>query len=237
MSRFTTVVAFTVLAWCASACAVDLGDESYGDDITELVSETTAGPAHVATAPQNLTIAIDPVGAGGVELSDGGLVTIATCSPGPCTYTKDELPATTWIRLWAMPDKDHNAWGWSYEGAGSNPCEAGRSTCDISPHATGKFTALMEPINPLHVTLDGPLPSQARVDVSIYSCTKDCTYKFPAHTTLRVRRRDPGAANECLKFVGWSGACSHSGVSCLVTMETPKTLHARWQKIPGCIPD
>lgn len=66
-----------------------------------------------------------------------------------------------------------------------------------------------------------------------------CTFTYPAPTALSIDVKTIfSPANDCLRFVQWTGACAGQGRPCSVTLANAALMvSSTWQLRPHCIPN
>jgi len=171
----------------------------------------TFGP-WVAPPATNPTLTVVNDGGGTVTSTPGDIECGTTCSQA--------YPSGTTVTLTATPAQSAIFVGWSKGCAGtSTSCTV---TLDKATVVVAKFgeIAASPAKHGLHVVVSGP-GSIASVPAGI-SCGAACSAAFAAGTQVTLSATPAAGA----AFSGWSGACSGSATTCVVTLAQARTVTA-----------
>ena len=141
-------------------------------------------------------------GGGGMVTSEpSGISCGPTCAASFARGTK--------VALRAQPDPGSRFAGWSGACSGD--------TCSVTLQAAASVGARFEQIQAgLQVKKTGAGQGTVTSRPSGISCGPTCTAPFPAGTKVELR----GQPSSASRFVGWSGACTGTGVCTVVAGET-----------------
>lgn len=156
-------------------------------------------------------------GYGSISSSPGKLA----CST-KCTSTSRSYRSGTVVRLTAKASKGRVFAGWSGE------CSGAAATCVVTMNSAKSVTAMFEAGSsqpatyPLSLTKTNP--SFGSVSGSLYCNTRcsEISKSFKTGKTIKLKAR----AAENRRFVGWTGDCSGSSSTCVVTMTSAKLVQA-----------
>lgn len=170
----------------------------------------TFGPWVTSSLNPTLSVAISPNGGGTVTSSPAGIDCGVTCS--------NAYPAGTSVQLTATPATGYVFSQWS------GACTGSSTTCTVAVSATTTATATFTQTAPstfgLTVVVSGP-GSVGSTPPGI-SCGASCSASFAASSSVTLTATPaPGAT-----FVSWTGACSGSSATCVVTMSAARNVGA-----------
>ena len=150
--------------------------------------------------PQQLSVTVDGTGSGTVTSSPAGI----DC-PGTCDAAFD--PGET-VTLTASPDSTSIFDGWS------GAC-TGTGSCTVAMNASQSVTATFDAVaQQLSVTVQGTGSGTVTSSPGGISCPSTCNATFAPGTVVTLTATpDPPST-----FAGWSGDCSGTDPTCIVTM-------------------
>jgi uncharacterized repeat protein (TIGR02543 family) len=227
--------------------ALDPVTRAIQNDVT-IITLSNGSRAHVTVGTSPVGIATDPTGRAYVANRDGGSVSVidpstnavvktvslgglpsvfgafATAGPpqfaltlttvGGGSITPQPASATgsydagSIVTLTATPDASSQFTGWSGDCSGTN------ITCTVTMDAAKSVTANFSPQYSLFVTTLG--------SGSVSAQPSSTTWKYLAGTSVTLT----ATADPNFVFTGWSGACSGSNATCVVTMDAAKSVTA-----------
>jgi uncharacterized repeat protein (TIGR01451 family) len=172
--------------------------------------------AFVPLASYKLNVSKTGTGTGSVASSPAGIACGTVCSFG---YREGAA-----VTLTAAPRSGSVFAGWSGACAGSS------RSCTVTMTAAKSVTAAFTSVSTggtiysLSVTKSGTGFGWVSSSPSGISCGSTCQYAFASGTvvTLTVTARSDS------RFVGWTGACSGTGLTCSVTMSGAKSVGAQF---------
>ena len=154
-----------------------------------------------------LTVTLQGTGMGTVTSDSGGISCGTVCSG---TYE----PGTT-VTLTASPASGSYFSGWS--GACSGP-----GGCTLSMTRANNVVATFNVQETLTVTLSGAGSGTITSSPAGINCGATCTGTYQLNTQVTLTAA-PASGSE---FQGWSGACSGTGATCIVTLDSAKSVGA-----------
>ncbi|MFO1313787.1 MAG: IPTL-CTERM sorting domain-containing protein [Burkholderiales bacterium] len=170
----------------------------------------TFGPWVTSSANPTLSVVISPNGGGRVTSTPAGIDCGATCSNAYAPNASVTLSATP------APGYVFSQW--------SGACTGTTTTCSVVVSATATAIATFTPTAPssfgLTVAVNGPgTVGSAPAGIS---CGAACSASFAANSAVTLTASPaPGAT-----FAGWSGACSGTALTCVVTMSAARSVGA-----------
>ncbi len=171
----------------------------------------TFGPWVTSSLNPTLSVVISPNGGGTVTSSPSGINCGFVCS--------NAYAAGTSVQLTATPASGYVFSGWS------GACTGTSTTCTVVVSATATATATFTPTAPanfgLTVVVSGP--GTVSSTPSGISCGSSCSASFVADSTVTLTATPAPGSNT---FVGWSGACTGSSPTCVVTMSAARNVGA-----------
>jgi uncharacterized repeat protein (TIGR02543 family) len=217
------------------------------NDVT-IITLANGSRAHVTVGTSPVGIATDPTGRAYVANRDGGSVSVidpstnavvktvslgglpsvfgAFATAGPPQFALTLTPvgggsitpqpasptgsydAGSIVTLTATPDASSQFTGWSGD------CSGTSVTCTVTMDAAKSVTATFTPQYSLFVTTLG--------SGSVSAQPSSTTWKYLAGTSVTLT----ATAVPNFVFTGWSGACSGSNATCVVTMDAAKSVTA-----------
>ena len=163
-------------------------------------------------APPVLNVALAGTGTGTVTSNPAGISCAPTCSKS--------FPAGTLVTLTETPATNSTFAGWSGGG-----CSGTASTCTVTLSTSQQVTATFnvnQTLPTLTVTLAGTGAGSVSSTPAGISCPSTCTASFSLGT--QVTLTETPAANST--FAGWSGACSGTTSTCIVTLSANQQVTA-----------
>jgi hypothetical protein len=155
-----------------------------------------------------LSTAVTGAGNGSVQSSPEGIACGNSCTE---MYT-----CGTVVTLTAAPDTGTAFAGWS----GDPDCSDGEITLSSDISCTAEFKL----VQPLNVTKSGWGNGVVTTNPAGIDCGTDCSEVYDAGTVVTLTAvPDTGSS-----FVRWSGGCSGTETTCQVTMDTHKSVTARF---------
>jgi Divergent InlB B-repeat domain len=164
-----------------------------------------------------LTVSKTGTGSGSVASSPPGISCGATCSAAFVSGTSVTLTPT------ADPGSDFTGWTGACSGTGACvvPMDAAKSASAAFDVAPTRYL--------LTVTQGGGGTGIVASSPTGISCGATCSSNFVSATSVTLSP----TANAGSVFIGWTGACTGTGV-CVVTMDAAKSVHASFDSItPG----
>ncbi|MEP6910449.1 MAG: hypothetical protein ABI896_08475, partial [Actinomycetota bacterium] len=159
-------------------------------------------------ALHTLTVSKKGSGRGTVSSNPGAIDCGSTCAAG---YDQDAQ-----VTLSATAAAGSRFAGWS--GAGCS----GIGTCTVALSEARGVTAIFVQVVPLDVTVAGA--GSVSSNPSGILCGHACTRQYDAGTDVTLT----AAAKKGRWFQGWSGACTGTKRTCIVTMSEARLVHARF---------
>jgi uncharacterized repeat protein (TIGR02543 family) len=158
-----------------------------------------------------LSVTVNGTGSGTVTSSPAGI----NC-PGDCSQSYDDGQVVT---LTAAPGGGSTFAGWS------GACTGTATTCNVTMNAARSVTATFNASGggpfTLTVTRNGRGGSVTSSPAGI-TCPSDCSQSYASGTEVTLT----ATANDGWTFAGWSGACTGTGTTCTVTMDSAKAVTA-----------
>jgi hypothetical protein len=202
----TTVAKGAVISQSPSAGTVAHRTVKIGPSVNLVVSKGVA-------PPMTLTVVRSGTGFGKVTSQSSGISCGSTCSHAYAYNASVTLTAT--------PAVGSKFVGWS--GACS-----GTGVCHVTMSAAKSVTARFALLRTLKVTKAGSGSGTVVSTIPGISCGATCSYGFVFGVKVTLTAK-PATGS---KFVGWSGACSGTGV-CRVTMNAARSVTATFRKTSG----
>jgi hypothetical protein len=170
----------------------------------------TFGPWITTGTNPTLSVVVSPPAGGSVTSSPAGIACEPTCSRAYASGTPVTLTAT--------PAAGYVFTGWS------GVCSGSSTTCALVVNGTASAFAQFAPAggstNVLTVVVSGP-GAVASAPPGI-NCGSACSAAFTTGTPVTLTATpQPGAT-----FFGWTGACSGSASTCVVTMSAARSVGA-----------
>ena len=226
---------------CGPACPGQSGQFEVGTEVT-LSAPAASGSAFAGWAgdcsgindctvrgeARAIAQFIIPVATSHLHVDRGGTGTgTVTSQPSgiSCGLSCDADYATgTIVRLTASPAPGSTFSNWSGGG-----CSGGVPTCDVVMNANQNVAAIFSvfvppPMLTLTVQKGGLGSGTVTSAPTGIDCGNRCSAQFPQDNTVTLT----ATAESGSTFVGWSGACSGSALSCTVTMNTDQIVSAQF---------
>jgi len=157
---------------------------------------------------------VTTTGPGSVTSSPSGI----DCDEDAADCAETYSHGTT-VTLTATPGSTGTFVGWSGACSGSSP------TCAVPMTAARSVTATFRLVfNSLTVRRSEVTFGTGRVTGTGIDCGADCSQSFVTGTTVTLT----ATPDRNSRFVGWSGACSHSARTCTVVMSEGREVTARF---------
>ena len=173
------------------------------------------GASGKVSVPLTLTIS----GTGNVQSQPSGINCTVSCS--------GEFLQGTVVTLTATPGAGQSFTGWTGAcGGASSTCVA---TLDQAVSVAATFSPSVGQTNYTLTTNLAGIGSVSSQPAGINNCTVSCSSSFPANAQVTLTAT-PGANQN---FVGWTGACTGSAVSCVVVMSQVRTVGATFAPVVG----
>ncbi len=168
------------------------------------------------SSSQTRTLTITLYGQGTVSTSQG-----QTCSVSPCVLT---LPYKSRITLTATPTTGSSFTSWS------GACSGTSRTCSLTMSRNRSVTATFStvstpPPTPTTYTLRTGVTGNGTISGTGITCPTDCSETYASGTSVTLT----AAPFTGSTFEGWSGACS--GTTCTVLMTQTRTVTASFNTI------
>ena len=203
-----TVVTLTAAADSGSTFTGWSGACSGTGTCTVTLDTTKAVTATFDTSIKTLSVFKAGVGAGTVTSSPAGINCGVTCSYDYANNTS--------VTLTAAPDASSIFAGWSGACSGTGSCTV---TMDAAKSVTATFDS--SGTKTLTVARDGAGSGTITSNPAGINCGGTCSFAFTNNASVTLTAT-PDAGST---FIGWSGACSGTGV-CNLTMDTSKSATA-----------
>ncbi|HXJ64728.1 MAG TPA: hypothetical protein VNN79_13315 [Actinomycetota bacterium] len=199
-------------ASASSTTAPTTGSSSTGPPRTTGV--TTPPTTGTTTAPtEHLGVTVNGSDFGSV--TDGGGIACGTACD-------KDFPPGTHVVLSASPTD-----GGFFAGWGGDCAPFGRkSPCTLTMDGPHSVEATFGPLEALTVTIDQP--KFGSVSGSGIECEPDCTDSYPSGSVLTLT----AAPNGSSQFLGWAGCDKQDGLTCQVTIASPRTVTASFGPPP-----
>jgi hypothetical protein len=195
---------------CLSVVAVITNQSQTADNPTSSVARTytlQTGSPTVAT----LAVAKSGNGVGTVTSSPAGINCGADCT--------ENYPVGTEVTLTATAGANSVFTGWSGD------CSGTSSTCMLTMDAAKTATATFDLVQrSLTVTKSGTGMGTVTSSPAGINCGVDCSEAYPHGTAVTLNAT--AAAGSV--FTGWSGDCSGTSSACMLSMDSAKTVTARF---------
>lgn len=165
----------------------------------------------------SLSVAKTNPGYGSISTSPGNL----TCST-KCSSTSKSFNSGTVVQLTATASSGRVFTGWSGDCAGTqatcvvtmNSAKSVRAVFDVGSSQPASYALTLAKVNPSYGVVSGSLSCNTRCSVTSKSFKTGYTVKLSARAAKKRR------------FVGWTGDCSGSSSTCVVTMTSAKSIQA-----------
>ena len=171
----------------------------------------TFGPWVTTSVNPTLSVVISPNGGGTVTSSPAGIDCGFSCSASYASGTSVQLTAT--------PATGYVFSGWS------GACTGTSTQCTVAVTATATAIATFTPTAPstfgLTVVVNGP--GTVSSTPGGISCGSSCSAPFAANSTVTLTATPAPGSNT---FAGWSGACTGTNATCVVTMSAARNVGA-----------
>ena len=156
----------------------------------------------------NLAVSRSGTGAGTVTSQPAGIDCGATCTS---TYAED-----TAVTLTATPatGSTFNSW--------LGACSGMVNNCTVTVSAAKSVTAVFNAYLPLTVTKSGSGAGAVSSQPAGIDCGSTCTFTYPENIQVTLTAAPEGTS----AFTGWTGACTDTSPTCLVTMSGAKNVNA-----------
>jgi hypothetical protein len=160
-------------------------------------------------AGSTLSISKSGTGSGPVTSTPAGITCGSTCNANFAQGTSVTLTAT--------PNTGSLFTGWS------GACSGTANNCNVTIDAAKAVTATYQAIRTLTVTKSGSGAGSVNSSPGGINCGSTCTAGYPHGTsvTLTAITDDPFTT-----FAGWSGACSGTASTCVVSLSQPRSVGA-----------
>jgi hypothetical protein len=163
-----------------------------------------------------LTVAKGGTGSGPVTSSPAGIVCGSSCSA-------NFAPGSS-VTLTAAPNNGSAFGGWS------GACAGMAATCTVAIDAAKSVTAMFAAVHALTVSKSGPgTVSTAPAGIS---CGPTCSAAFAHGTSVTLTAMPDGLST----FTGWSGACTGTSSTCVVSMTQARSVTATFTSLFGSAP-
>jgi hypothetical protein len=194
---------------CLSVVAVITNQFQTADNPTSSVARSDTLQTG---APTGATLAVDRSGNGmGTVNSPAGIDCGADCT--------ETFPVDTDVTLTASAGANSVFTGWSGD------CSGTSSTCMLTMDSAKTVTATFDLIQrSLAVTKSGTGMGTVTSSPAGINCGVDCSEAYP-HGTAVTLTASAGANSV---FTGWSGDCSGTSSTCMLSMDSAKTVTARF---------
>lgn len=214
---YGSVISMTAVADPGSTFTGWSGDVSSAADTVPVTVTSDVLITAVFTAnPQTLTVATDGTGSGSVDSNPAGIA--CTTGGGDCTQIYD---AGAVVTLTATADIGSVFDGWHGACTGTGICTV---TMDAAQVVTATFATVPPGEFALAVSLDGD--GAGTVSGTGINCSgsagADCTNTYPENTVVVLT----AVAETGSTFTGWSGACTTTSATCVVTMSQAQNITA-----------
>jgi hypothetical protein len=154
--------------------------------------------------------------------SAGGTVVSSPAGVNCGEFCGAQFPPGTQVTLTATP-----AAGFGFSGWGG-ACSGTSLTCSVTLDAATEVTAAFAPLAPadavLVVNVTGTGQGTVTSDPSGISCPTGCNGSYPPGTQVTLTAAPASGST----FAGWSGGCSGRAATCTLTMDTSRSVTARF---------
>ena len=203
--------AYSVFSGWSGACAGTAATCQVAVTQQRVVTATFSSAGYVYP----LSVALAGTGSGGVVSSPSGIVCGTTCS--------ESFPGGSTVTLTATPASGSYFAGWSGACAGTGGCTV---TMSSAKSVTATFTTGV-PHYALTVFKSGTGSGPVTSSPSGIVCGSACSASFAQGTSVTLT----AAPNSGSAFAGWSGACSGTASTCVVTMNSAKNVTATFNRV------
>ncbi|HJK98766.1 MAG TPA: hypothetical protein RMF84_16215, partial [Polyangiaceae bacterium LLY-WYZ-14_1] len=209
-----TRVTLTAAPNTASSRFTGWGGACRGGGTTCTVDMTAARTATATFELLDRRLDVTTTGPGSVTSSPSGI----DCDEDAADCAETYSHGTT-VTLTATPGSTGTFVGWSGACSGSSP------TCTVPMTAARSVTATFRLVfNALTVRRSEVTFGTGRVTGTGIDCGADCSQSFVKGTTVTLT----ATPDRNSRFMGWSGACSHSARTCTVVMSEAREVTARF---------
>jgi hypothetical protein len=170
----------------------------------------TASFTNTPPGNQTLTVSKSGTGSGPVTSNPAGITCGSTCSANFAQGTSVTLTAT--------PNSGSVFTGWS------GACTGTASTCTVSMTQARNVTASYQAVRTLTISKAGNGSGPVTSSPAGIACGSTCSKAFPIGTSVTLTAT-PNAGSS---FTGWSGACTGSATTCVVSMNSDKAVTATY---------
>ena len=153
-------------------------------------------------------------GSGSGAISGSGI----NCGAGSTACSKKFIDGDL-VTFTAAEGADSVFLGWS----GYSGCSTG-ATCSFRIHSNVSLRANFKTAYTLHIRKTGQQSGTIIVSPGSTSCQDNCSVIYDPNTSVTLTLSYPADSN----FTGWSGACSGTGSSCVLTMSASKLVTANF---------
>jgi Ca2+-binding RTX toxin-like protein len=164
-------------------------------------------------------LTVTRTGPGRVTSSPAGIDCGSDCT--------EDYPIDTTVVLTATPDAGAVFVGWG------GACSGTSQTCTVTMNVKRSVTATFASLHQLTVAKAGTGGGTVSSTPSGIDCGATCTASYAAGTTVALT----AAPDASSVFVGWSGGCTGTKLTCNVTMSSAKTVTATFTRIVVSIAD
>ncbi|CAK0765582.1 inhibitor of cysteine peptidase [Gammaproteobacteria bacterium] len=157
-----------------------------------------------------------------VTKSGSGAVTSDLAGINCATDCTELYPQGTTITLTAVPATGYVFTGWS----GTSGC-TGTNSCIVTMTAAKTATATFSPQYMLTVTKPGVGSGNVDSDLGLIRCGDDCNDPYTSGRIVTLTATPDNGST----FIGWTGGCTGTTLTCKVTMSAVKNVAATFQPI------
>ena len=183
--------------------------------LTKNMSVTASFSASTSTQP-TLSVSLAGMGSGTVTSNPGGINCPTTCGA--------DFASGTQVTLTATADANSTFSGWSGSCTGSN------STCQLTLTQNATVTANFSANSPsLNVVVNPNGSGTVTSNPSGINCTTNCNANFPPGTQVTLTENPAAGYN----FTSWSGACTGTGPTCILTLSANAQVTANFSQVQG----
>jgi phospholipase C len=208
-----TRVTLTATAGASSSFAGWTGGGCSGSNpaciLTLSASQQVTATFNAITNPAVLTVSLAGTGTGTIASTPSGINCGPTCSASFVSGTQVMLTATA--------GANSTFAGWS-----GGSCSGSSPTCTLTLSASQQVIASFNSVVVLTVSLAGAGAGTVSSNPSGISCAPACTASFTSG--MQVTLTATAGANS--SFVGWTGGCSGSSPTCILTLAASQQVTA-----------
>ncbi|MBI3802446.1 MAG: hypothetical protein HY282_01620 [Nitrospirae bacterium] len=166
---------------------------------------------------KTFVLTVNKTGNGTVTSAPAGINCGSTCS---ATYDINSA-----VTLTATPEPDLNFTGWS-------GCDSASGTsCTVTVNATKTVGATFT-LKTVTLSVTQPGNGSGTVTVNGSACATPCSPTFNVHAPVTLVASPSTEIATVSFFTGWGGACTGSGLTCNITMDTDKAVTATFTLKP-----